>query len=87
MFMLQRYQKRSCVHIYIQMDQFFLKYLIHDCLLVSPILSSDFQEIVVSELHSDYQLHDVNFIACKAIRFPITNPKNGQYYVAPLLMS
>ncbi len=63
------------------------KYLIYDCLFVSPISSLDFQEIIVSQLHSDYQLHDVYFVACKAIRFPITNPKNGKYYVAPLLMS
>jgi hypothetical protein len=41
----------------------------------------------VSQLYFDYQLYDVNFIACKGIRFPITNPKNGKYYVAPLLMS
>lgn len=63
------------------------KYLINDSLFVSPITSKDFQEIVVSELHSDYQLYDVYFIACKAIRFPITHPKNGKYFVAPLLMS
>lgn len=40
-----------------------------------------------SELCIECELIYVDGIACKAIRFPMIQPKNGKYFVTPLLMS
>jgi hypothetical protein len=63
------------------------KYVQFENLYLSPICSNDFQELVVSELRAECELVDVDDIACKAIQFSMTLPKNGKYFVTPLLMS
>ncbi len=63
------------------------KYVQYEHLYFSPISSKDFQEFVVSELRIECELIYVDGIACKAIRFPMIQPKNGKYFVTPLLMS
>jgi hypothetical protein len=63
------------------------KYVQFENLYLFPICSNDFLELVVSELRAGCELVDVDDIACKAIRFPMTLPINGKYFVTPLLMS
>lgn len=63
------------------------KYVQYEHLYLSPISSKDLQELVVFELRAECELISVDRIACKAIGFLMTQPKNGKYFVTPLLMS
>ena len=63
------------------------KYLQKEDLYTNPLISSTFAELVVSDLSTKLTKINVDYVVRKAIRFPMSQPKNGKYFVSPLFMS